>query len=151
MFTHNCKLQFYSNLHFLAANIILAGGWGEWRLRIDDDELAIAKDTKHGQLLLRTAIGPLARESAVVGRPSRSNAASSRCPFQSEVGGQSARLDTIPRPRYVVLPLLLFFATMISIFAPRAMRSCWNFDTFLLLFQLSPIRNWVNWAPFSLN
>lgn len=95
-------------IYMFAANIILAGGWGEWRLRIDDDELAIAKDTKHGQLLLRTAIGPLARESAVVRRPSRSNAASSRCPFQSEVGGQSARLDIIPRPRYVVLLLLLF-------------------------------------------
>lgn len=87
------------------ANVVLAGGRGERRLRADDDELAIAEDTEHGQLLPGAAAGPATRKPALVNQPSRPGAPSSRRSCQSEVGGQPARLDIIPRSRYVASSL----------------------------------------------
>lgn len=84
------------------ANVVLAGGRGERRLRADDDELAAAKDPQHGQLLPGAATGSAIWEPAVIQR--WSSTASPRCPRQSAVGGESARLDVIPRPRYVTSP-----------------------------------------------
>lgn len=114
-------------IYVFAANVVLAGGRGERRLRADDHELAITEDPEHGQLLLGAATRPASRKPDVVRRSSRSSASSPRRSLQSEVGGQPARLDIIPRPRYVVLPLLLFFCDNDIDFSRHAMRSSRKF------------------------
>lgn len=111
--SRNCSSTLQST--FFVANVVLAGGRGERRLRADDDELAAAKDPEHGQLLLGAATGPAARKPAVFRRPLRSGPPSPRRSFPSEVGGQPARLDVISRPRYV-LRFSFFCDNVASIF-----------------------------------